>query len=89
MENGRWMLRAANTGITAIISPEGDVVQRTKQFEQAVLRGEIQPRTGLTPYQRWGDAPLWLLAAAVAAYVLWMRRDRFGGRKSLESAPHE
>ncbi|MCI0749173.1 MAG: apolipoprotein N-acyltransferase [Nevskiales bacterium] len=59
MENGRWMARVANTGISALIDPDGKVVMRTSQFAQQVLRGTVQPRRGLTPYQRWGDAPLW------------------------------
>ncbi|MGQ0586312.1 MAG: apolipoprotein N-acyltransferase [Gammaproteobacteria bacterium] len=60
METGRWMLRAANTGISALIDPDGVVVRRTRQFEQAVLRGEAEPRKGQTPYQRTGNLPMWL-----------------------------
>ena len=67
MENGRWFLRAANTGISALISPDGRVAQRTPQFQEAVLRGTVEPRRGLTPYQRWGDAPLWIVSALVVA----------------------
>ena len=80
MENGRWMLRAANTGISALINPDGEIVQRTKQFEQAVLRGEIQPRKGQTPYQQWGDTPLWAACVLMLFCVLWSRRDRFEKR---------
>ena len=76
MENGRWMLRAANTGISALISPDGDVVARTQQFEMTVLRGEVEPRRGLTPYQRWGDAPLWWLSPAALVVLLVLRRRR-------------
>ncbi len=65
MENGRWFARTANTGISALINPDGEVVARTAQFEQQVLRGQIEPRRGTTPYQRWGDAPLWWLSAGV------------------------
>lgn len=75
MENGRWMLRAANTGISALINPDGEIVQRARQFEQEVLRGEAEPRRGVTPYQRWGDAPLWILSALLAvAAALWRRQ---------------
>jgi apolipoprotein N-acyltransferase len=74
METGRWMLRAANTGISALISPDGAVVQRARQFEQAVLRGEVEPRAGQTPYQRWGNVPLWVGAALLlGAAALWQR----------------
>ena len=77
MENGRWMMRAANTGISAFISPDGEVVSRAPQFEQAVLRGEIQPRKGQTPYQQWGDTPLWALSILVCLAIGWIRRDRW------------
>lgn len=62
LEGGRWMARATNTGISALIDPHGRVVARTPQFEQAVLRGEITPMQGATPFVRWGEWPLWLLA---------------------------
>lgn len=75
MENGRWLLRAANTGISALIDPDGAVVQRSRQFEEQVLRGEAEPRRGLTPYQRWGDAPLWVLSVLLLlAASAWQRR---------------
>ena len=63
LESGRWMARATNTGISALIDPRGRVVARTPQFEQAVLRGEITPMQGATPFVRWGEWPLWLLAS--------------------------
>ncbi|MGH8481936.1 MAG: apolipoprotein N-acyltransferase, partial [Nevskiaceae bacterium] len=75
METGRWMLRTANTGISALISPDGEVAQRTRQFEPAVLRGQVEPRAGVTPYQRWGNVPLWLGSALLLlAATLWERR---------------
>ena len=75
MENGRWMLRAANTGISALIDADGAIVQRSRQFEMEVVRGQAEPRRGLTPYQRWGDGPLWLASALLAALaVVWQRR---------------
>jgi apolipoprotein N-acyltransferase len=75
METGRWFLRAANTGISALISPDGEVVSRTRQFEQAVLRGEVEPRRGVTPYQGWGNVPVWIGSALLLlAVVLWQRK---------------
>ena len=75
METGRWFLRSANTGISALISPDGEVAARTRQFEQAVLRGEVEPRRGVTPYPCWGNAPLWIGSALLlAGAALWQRR---------------
>ncbi|MFW6344861.1 MAG: apolipoprotein N-acyltransferase [Halomonas sp.] len=80
-ESGRWLLRATNTGITALIAPDGAVVARQPQFEATTLAGEVERRTGVTPYTRLGEAPL----AAAAGLVLlgtgvgrWYRRRRAG-----------
>ncbi|MGC8855146.1 MAG: apolipoprotein N-acyltransferase, partial [Halothiobacillaceae bacterium] len=71
LESGRWMARATNTGISALIDPHGRVVARTPQFEQAVLRGEITPMQGTTPFVRWGEWPLWLLAGLGLIAMAW------------------
>ena len=61
LETGRWFLRATNTGVTAIIDHEGRIVARAPQFERTVLRGEVQSRTGTTPYVRFGNTPILIL----------------------------
>jgi len=90
METGRWMLRAANTGITALITPDGAIAQRTRQFEQAVLRGEVEPRTGVTPYQRWGNVPMWLgstILLLVAAFLSSPRKRGSSASAADEDPP--
>ncbi len=71
MELGRPMLRATNTGSTAIIDHLGRVQQELPRLERGVLRGEVQGREGLTPFARWagqfGLWPLWLLGMALLA----------------------
>jgi len=72
LETGRFMLRATNTGITAIISPLGAVVARAPQFEPTVLSGIVQPYAGSTPYVRFGNWPVLLICLAligVAGYL--------------------
>jgi apolipoprotein N-acyltransferase len=64
LETGRPMLRATNTGVTAIITPDGRVRAALPQFTSGVLTGEAQGYTGLTPYARWGDTAILLLALA-------------------------
>lgn len=74
LENARMMLRATNTGITAIIGTRGEVVARLGQFETGVLAGEVTPHAGRTPYTRWRDWPLLVLLLAglgVAGGVAW------------------
>ena len=78
IETGRTMLRATNTGVTAIITPNGHVAARLPQFTQGVLEGEVQGRVGSTPYVILGNAAaLTLAASALLAALLiafWPRR---------------
>ena len=62
LEAGRYMVRSTNTGITSFIGPHGEVIQRLPQFKVAVLKGEIQPMSGATPFVRWGDAMILILS---------------------------
>lgn len=55
LETGRFLLRVANTGVTAIIDHRGEIVARTEQFKTVVLSGAVQPMQGATPYVRWGN----------------------------------
>ena len=55
LEAGRYMIRSTNTGITSLIGPHGEVIKSLPKFETGVLRGEVQPLTGATPFVRWGD----------------------------------
>jgi apolipoprotein N-acyltransferase len=74
LEAGRYLLRAANDGITAAIGPHGEIVARLPQFQQAVLRADVQPMTGLTPYARFGNYPVILGAGALLMMAVWRRR---------------
>lgn len=58
LETERPMLRATNTGITAIIGAKGEVLDRVPQFEVAVASATIQPRSGMTLYAMTGN---WLI----------------------------
>ncbi len=55
VENGRWMVRCANTGISAIVSPKGRVVARTPLFTRRILRGRVKALSVVTPYTLLGD----------------------------------
>jgi apolipoprotein N-acyltransferase len=77
VETRRFLVRAANTGISALVDPYGRIAARTGLGERTVLSGAIRPGRGRTPYARTGDllgwacAMLMLLHAApsVAAFV--------------------
>jgi apolipoprotein N-acyltransferase len=64
LETGRQMLRSTNTGMTALVLPDGNVAGELPAFTQGVLKLAAQGYRGFTPYARWGDLAAWLLAAA-------------------------
>lgn len=68
LESGRYMLRTTNTGITAIIGPDGRVLDRAPQFRTEVLTGRVRPYGGTTPWIRWGNGPV--LAGAFGLLAL-------------------
>ncbi|MAA73269.1 MAG: apolipoprotein N-acyltransferase [Salinisphaeraceae bacterium] len=73
METQRYVLRATNTGVTAVINDRGRVRAQAQQFEAVKLVSNLVPRTGLTPYLRWRDAPL-LITITVLLLFLTIRR---------------
>jgi apolipoprotein N-acyltransferase len=72
-ETGRPMLRATNTGISALIDHQGRVTAQSPQFEAAVVTGEVVPRQGATPYVRWGNVPIVLLCAGLLLVAGFLR----------------
>jgi apolipoprotein N-acyltransferase len=77
VENGRYMVRAANTGITAVVDPRGRVLDETRLFDRAVLVREVPFVAETTFYTRHGDVFAWGCAAAALALVAaTLRRSR-------------
>lgn len=74
LESARYMARATNTGISAIIDARGKIVTQGAQFVEQVVRGEVQPLRGLTPYMRIGDMPLVILMSIILAIGWFLGR---------------
>ncbi|VVE84849.1 apolipoprotein N-acyltransferase [Pandoraea sputorum] len=74
LETGRPMLRATNTGATAIIDAHGRVQARLPAMTVGALTGNVQPYTGLTPYVRFGNVPALVLALVALGLGLAMTR---------------
>lgn len=77
LEFERPMIRATNTGATAIIDHTGRVTQSLPRYTRGVLTGEVQGRTGTTPFAWWvarfGLSPLWILAIAIVLIAVRAR----------------
>jgi apolipoprotein N-acyltransferase len=75
LESRRYLLRAANDGVSAVIGPDGRLLAEAPEFEPAVLKARFAPRSGDTPYLVLGDslvlgvAGLLLAGRALRGYV--------------------
>jgi apolipoprotein N-acyltransferase len=82
LELGRPMVRATNTGATVVIDHTGRVTHSLPRFTRGVLVGEVEGRTGSTPFAWWagrfGLWPLWALGFGVLlwTYLRSKRRSR-------------
>ena len=72
LETGRMMLRATNTGVTAIIDAQGHVLASLPLFQPGSLSGTIQGYAGSTPYVRWGNRPVLALWGILGIGLLLM-----------------
>ena len=71
VENRRWVIQAANGGISGIVSPDGHIVEWLDA--EGVLQGDIQLCSRTSPYTRFGDLPLLLLLGLGAGITLMSR----------------
>jgi apolipoprotein N-acyltransferase len=80
VEHRRFLVRATNSGVSAVVDPMGRIVARTGLLVRENLRATVRPLEGETLYARLGDWPGWLSAAvvAVALVVPRARPDRAG-----------
>ncbi len=73
LEAGRYLLRATNTGISAIINEKGEITAQAEQFKIQVLTGRAQPYEGATPYALSGNVPLLLIMLVCLAAGIMLR----------------
>lgn len=84
IETDRYLLRSANTGISAIIDPRGRIKEKTPIFEEAVLKGKFGMKSEKTFYLIYGD---WFIYAT--AFVLFFGTLYFFIRKKARQAGHK
>jgi apolipoprotein N-acyltransferase len=86
IEQGRYLARAANTGISGFVDPYGRATHKTDLFEQALVLADLRFLTHRTIYNRIGDVVAWLsatlvLAALLAAWTLDSRSRHYNRRQ--------
>ena len=85
VENGKYLVRAANTGITAVVDPRGRILERTALFDRTVLVRDVPLVPGLTFYARHGDVFAWSCLVLAAAVTVLTRLRRGELRSSWRS----
>jgi len=85
LETGRYMMRATNTGMTAVIDHQGQVTAEAPQFEVFALTATVIPRQGATPYTLVGN---WLIVLLLSAGVVYSWR-RFCFQKKSRPTAHD
>ena len=70
LENGRYLVRGTNDGISAIIDERGKIVKQTLRFQRVTLTGEVWPMRGQTIFSRLGSAPVLVLCLILVTGVV-------------------
>jgi apolipoprotein N-acyltransferase len=78
IENGRFLVRSTNSGLTAVVAPSGATLARIAPFEEKVLMTRVLALDHKTPYNHLGNIPWWCLAALCA--LLLAKRLVLGGK---------
>jgi apolipoprotein N-acyltransferase len=89
IENGRYLVRAANTGISGVVDPYGRVLVQSRLFEPAVVAGTVTYRTEKTLYTQFGDWFAYLAGLATTAMLIARLkisdlRSKIGKRRQSE-----
>ena len=75
IENGRYMLRSTNTGISAVIDNNGKIISRSPQFKPHALYATVKLFSGETPYSKFGNIPI-LILCILGLFLSFMLRPK-------------
>lgn len=88
VEHSRTVTVPVTSGVSAVIMPDGKVVQKTAMFTPASLVAKVPLRSSKTPATRLGTAPEWALVALAAAGLGWaVTRTVRARRETSDVAP--
>lgn len=74
LESSRDLARSTTSGISALINYKGQIIVKGPQFKTAIVTGNIQPRTGITPYVFWGNYPILFIISSLFLFLLFSNR---------------
>lgn len=90
VEHDRYVVVAGTTGVSAIVAPDGHVLERTEFFQPAYLDRQVRLKTDLTLATRWGPAiNVVLVGVGVAALLTAMLHNRKLTRRRQADAEHQ
>jgi apolipoprotein N-acyltransferase len=72
LEVGRNVIRSTNTGISAFIGADGELLDVGEQFEAELMTADLEPRRGMTPYASMGNTPIIAISLFIVA-GFWVR----------------
>ena len=74
LEHKKTLLRSTNSGISAFISRNGEIIEKQGYFEDKLLKKEINLYAGETFYAKYGNLPLFIILSAIFIFLLNLRR---------------
>ena len=77
VENNRYLIRAANSGISALVSPSGQILKRTKLNKIDILEVPFWWREEVTFYSRWGDIFAYCCLAITGILLIFQYKNKF------------
>lgn len=80
IENGRYLLRGTNNGITALVNHRGEITDSLPQFEPGVLKAKAGIMKGITPFHQFGQTPIIILCTMLLFAMVLVRFLNFKGR---------
>ncbi len=85
-EHGRYVVRAANSGISGIVGPDGEVIVQADQFMRTTIEGQIFTMSGKTPYTRFGALFMNTLLI-IGVFMITVNR-LIGWRQAVKKLPY-